>query len=230
MRKFFAEFLGTFMLVTAVCGIGTLTPAGTAPWAMALGAGLSVLAAMGAFAPISGGHFNPALTIGLAAAGRHPVSQVPGYLFAQLVGAMLAAFAWYVVASARMGGTASDLGTFLANGFDVASPGHLSLGAVALAEVLATALLTIVFATVTPRHGSNPTAPMVVGAAVTALLLLMIPIDGGGLNPARSTASALLGGPLAVSQLWLFWAAPIVGAILGGWLSRLVTTVDGRAL
>jgi aquaporin Z len=214
------------MVISAVCGIGALTPSGSAPWAMALGAGFSVFAMMSALGHVSGGHFNPALTIGLAAAGRQSVADVPGYLVAQIVGAVAAGFTWFVIASARTGGVPTDLGTFVANGFDAASPGHFAVAAVALAEALAAALLVIVFAGATSRHAASIMAPIAVGSAFAALMILTLPIDNGGLNPARSTASALLGGQLALAQLWLFWAAPIFGAILGGLIARYVTSVD----
>jgi len=226
MKKLLAECLGTFLLVTAVCGIGGATPAGSAAWAMPIGAGLSVFAMMSALGQVSGGHFNPALTIGLAAAGRQPYSDVPGYLVAQLIGAIAAGFAWFVILSSRIGAVPVDLGAFVANGFEAASPGHFAVAAVALAEALATGLLVIVFAGATSRHAASFMAPVAVGSAFAALLLLTLPIDNGGLNPARSTASALLGGQVALAQLWLFWAAPIVGAIVGGLISRVVTPVD----
>lgn len=226
MRKLLAEFLGTFMVVSVVCGIGAQAPSGSAPWASALGAGFSVFAMMSALGHISGGHFNPALTLGLAAAGRHPYTSVPGYLVAQLLGAIAAGFVWFVILSARTGTGAVDLGTFAANGFDAGSPGHFAIAAVALAELLASAMLVIVFAGATSRHAASIMAPIAVGSGFAALMLLLLPIDGGGLNPARSTASALLGGQLAAAQLWLFWAAPIAGAIVGGLLSRLITPVD----
>lgn len=226
MKRLLAEFLGTFMVVSAVCGIGALAPSGAGPWGVTLGAGFSVFAMMSALGHISGGHFNPALTIGLSAAGRHPLDSVPGYLFAQIVGAVAAGFVWFVIASAHTGAGPADLGTFGANGYGVASPGHFAFAAVALAEALATALLVIVFAGATSRHAASIMAPIAVGSGLAALMLLMLPIDNGGLNPARSTASALLGGPIAIAQLWLFWAAPIVGAVVGGLISRIVTPVD----
>jgi aquaporin Z len=226
MKKLVAEFLGTFMVVSAICGIGALSPAGAAPWAVALGAGFAVFATMSALGHVSGGHFNPALTVGLAAAGRHPWNAVPGYLFAQVLGGITAGFDWFVITGARTGTAPVDLGTFVANGFDMASPAHIAIAAVALAEALATAMLVIVFTGATSRHAASIMAPIAVGSAVAALMLLMLPIDNGGLNPARSTASALLGGQLALAQLWLFWAAPLVGAVVGGWIARYVTTVD----
>ncbi len=226
MKKLLAEFLGTFMVVTAVCGIGALAPSGASPMAIALGAGLSVFAMMSALGHVSGGHFNPALTVGLAAAGRHPWDAVPGYLVAQLLGAIAAGFDWFVIISARTGTAPADLGTFVANGFDAASPGQFAIAAVALAEAFATALLVIVFAGATSRHAASIMAPIAVGSGFAAMMLLTLPIDNGGLNPARSTASALLGGQLALSQLWLFWVAPMVGAIIGGLIARFVTAVD----
>jgi aquaporin Z len=209
-----------------VCGIGALAPPASAPWAIALGAGLAVFAMMASLGHVSGGHFNPALTIGMTVAGRHPVSSVPGYLIAQTLGGLVAGFAWFVIASARIGAQPADLGTFVANGFDSASPGNFAIAAVALAETIATALLVIVFAGATSRHAASIMAPIAVGSAFAALMLLTIPIDNGALNPARSTASALLGGRQALAQLWLFWDAPIVGAILGGLVARYVTDVD----
>lgn len=226
MKRLLAECLGTFMVVSVICGIGAMTPSGAPPWAVAVGSGFAIFSMMSALGHISGGHFNPALTIGLATSGRHPITSVPGYVFAQILGAVAAGFTWFVIASARGGASPADLGVFGANGFDVASPGHIAVGAVALAEVLATALLVIVFAGATSRHAASIMAPIAVGSAFAALMLLLLPIDGGGLNPARSTASALLGGQLAVAQLWLFWAAPIAGAIVGGLIARIVTPVD----
>ena len=221
MKSFAAELIGTFMIVSIVCGGAAMGPAGPMPVALAVG--LATVAMMAAVGHVSGGHFNPAITIGLAAAGRHPVTGTISYIVAQVAGAVLAAFVWYVIALETADpGRAAALGNFAANGFDAASPGHFNLAGVAIAETLATALLVFVYVGAVPKHAARGFAPIAVGCAIAALLLATIPISNGSLNPARSTATALFGGQLAVSQLWLFWAAPFVGAVFGGLLARWI--------
>ena len=222
MRRLVAEFVGTFMYVTAVCGSQALSPVAGNHLPAALAVGLSVMAMALAVGHVSGGHFNPAVTVGLVAAGRHDARQAIPYVVVQLLGAIVSAFLWYAIASARSGGGTVDLGNFAANGYEFASPGHFSLAAVALSEGIATALLLLVIAGATAKEATVNLAPMAASAALTALLLLTMPISNGGLNPARSTATALFGGPVALSQLWLFWLAPLTGAMVGGLIARFV--------
>ena len=227
MRALAAEFIGTFILVSVVCGVGAVSGAGAEPLPWAFATGLTVTALMTALGPVSGGHFNPAITLGLAAAGRHRSGDMITYILAQVLGAAAAAFVWYVVAlETAAPGRASALGIFAANGFDSASPGHFNLAGVAIAEALATAILVLVFVTTSLRHAVHAMAPVAVGAALAALLLVTIPISNGALNPARATATALFGGQLAMSQLWLFWAAPFVGAVIGGLAGRWLTSSE----
>lgn len=221
MKCFAAELIGTFMIVSMVCGVDALGLAGALPVAVAVG--LATAAMMSAVGHVSGGHFNPAITIGLAAAGRHPVGDTISFIVAQVAGAVAAAFVWYVIAlESSDPGKAAALGNFAANGFDAGSPGHFNMAGVALAEALATALLVVVYVGTVPKHVAHGFAPFAMGCAIAALLLVTIPISNGSLNPARSTATALFGGQLAVSQLWLFWAAPFVGAVLGGFFGRWI--------
>ena len=226
MKRLLAEAIGTFGIVTAVSAAGMLGPLASGSLTEALAVAGAVMAMMFALGHVSGGHFNPAITLGLAAAGRRPIGEVPGYVAAQLAGGALAAFLWFAIANARAGSAPPDLGNFFSNGFGAGSPGNFALAAVGIAELVATALLVLVYAGVTSSRAVSHLAPIAVGAAMIPLLLLTLPISGGGLNPARSSAMALFGGGEAIGQLWLFWVAPLAGAILGGLLSRLVHSGD----
>jgi aquaporin Z len=219
MKKLLAEVIGTFMLVSAVCGAGALG-LNLSYGFVVMGIGMAVMTMAYAVGHVSGGHFNPAVTCGLVAAGRHPASEALQYIVAQVVGAVLAGFVWFTIANAQAAVPA--LGNFASNGFGDASPGKYTLGAAAIAEIVATALFVFVIVGATSKQAVAGMAPVAIGFALFVLLLVTVPISNGSLNPARSTGTALFGGAVALQQLWLFWVAPIVGGVIGGLLARAV--------
>ncbi len=220
--KLAAELLGTFWLVLGGCGSAVLAAAfpelGIGFVGVALAFGLTVLTGAYAFGPISGGHFNPAVSFGLWAGGRFPASQLLPYIIAQLVGAVLAAAVLYLIASGRAG---FDLqGGFASNGYGEHSPGQYSLGAAAISEIVMTFMFLVVILGVTHKRASPGFGGLAIGLCLTLIHLISIPVTNTSVNPARSTGPALFVGGWAVEQLWLFWVAPIVGAILAGWVFR----------
>lgn len=223
-RKLAAEFLGTFWLVLGGCGSAVLAAAfpelGIGFVGVSLAFGLTVLTGAYALGPISGGHFNPAVSCGLWAAGRFPATQLLPYIVAQVIGAIVAAAVLYVVASGKAG---FDLaGGFASNGFGDHSPGKYGLTSALVTEVVMTFMFLIVILGAT--HGRAPVgfAGLAIGLALTLIHLISIPVTNTSVNPARSTGPALFVGGWALQQLWLFWIAPIVGAVLAGWFSRSV--------
>lgn len=225
-RKYAAELIGTFWLTFGGCGSAVLAAAfpelGIGFLGVALAFGLTVLTMAYAIGHVSGCHLNPAVTIGLAAGGRFPAGQILPYIVAQVVGAVIGAGALYVIASGKAG---FDLaGGFASNGYGEHSPGKYGLGAALVCEMVLTAgfLFVIMGAT----HGKAPVgfAPIAIGLALTLIHLISIPVTNTSVNPARSTGPALFVGGWALSQLWLFWVAPIVGGAIGGvlyrWLSQ----------
>lgn len=225
-RALTAEVFGTFLIHFVLFGmllnIGGLTNAGLLTAALA--AGLALIAATASLGHVSGGHFNPAITIGLIAGGRFDVAHAPGFIVAQIFGAALAASIYYITISAGFltSPTSTQLGTIatISNGFS--AQGYQSLVAVLLFESLAAALLVIAFMGATASSSLAPVAPLAIGATFAGLYLVLIPVSGGGLNPARSTATAVFGGAEALSQLWAFWIAPTIGAVVGGFMARFV--------
>ncbi len=235
-----AEALGTFLLVIGVIGtalfasgFGEGTDAankGVGFLGVALAAGLAVMAGMYAFGPVSGGHFNPAVTLGLAAAGRFPWSRTIGYIVAQVIGG---AVATTVIVLIGLYGpdswlaAAQDAG-FASNGWDDRSPAAFGIGGAIVAEVVFTALLVLVFLGVThPTRGNPALAGVAIGLTLTLVHLATIPIDSTSVNPARSIASAIYGGPEALVQLWVFLVFPIVGALLAGLIHRALFEARG---
>lgn len=217
-RELTAEAAGTFALVLALCGTLLLAPPGIAPLAAALATGCVVVAMMSAFSPVSGAHLNPAVTLGLIAAGRLESSRAPLMILAQCVGGLAAVGLLAIVlagaASPPKGGLSS-----VANAYGQA----YGLAAVFAMEMAATAVLVLVVVGMGGRRAPATLAPLAIGFATVALYLLAIPVSGGGLNPARSLAAAVFAGTEALLQLWLFWVAPILGAVLGGVIGRLIT-------
>jgi aquaporin Z len=218
LKKLFAEFIGTFWLVFGGCGAAIFAAAfpdlGIGFIGVAFAFGLTVLTMVYTVGAISGGHFNPAVTLGMAAGGRFPASSVVGYIVAQVVGAIVAAAVLYQIASGKAGFTA---GGFAANGYGEHSPGGYNM----LSAFLAEALLTFMFLLIIlgSTHGRTPTgfAGISIGLGLTLIHLISIPITNTSVNPARSTGQALFAdGGWALGQLWLFWVAPIVGAIIAG--------------
>jgi aquaporin Z len=222
--KLAAEFLGTFWLVFGGCGSAVLAAAfpalGIGFSGVALAFGLTVLTGAYAFGPISGGHFNPAVSAGLATAGRFSWSEFGPYVLAQVLGAIAAAFVLYLIASGRDGFTLAD--GFAANGYGEHSPGHYSLLAALLIEIVLTAFfLLIILGTTEPRAPAG-FAALAIGLALTLIHLISIPVTNTSVNPARSTSQALFAGSWALQQLWLFWVAPIAGGIIGGLIHKSV--------
>ncbi|HEY6700504.1 MAG TPA: aquaporin [Pseudolabrys sp.] len=216
-RELGAEFIGTFALVTAVCGAGLFSAPSAGLIAVAFAVGLSVLAMAFAVGHISGGHFNPAVTIGLIAGGRFDSTKAVGYILAQVLGGAAAAIIFYVILA---GAPAGKWNTFVAISNLYGGSTGFSLLSAGLIEVVITALFLIVIVGVTSKRAPAGFAPIAIGLALTLFHLVAIPVSNASLNPARSTATAIFGGAEALQSLWLFWAAPIVGGIIGGVVSR----------
>jgi aquaporin Z len=220
--KWLAELLGTFWLVLGGCGSAVLAAAyptlGIGFTGVSLAFGLTVLTGAYAFGPISGAHFNPAVSIGLWAGGRFPGRDVPGYVVAQLVGAIAAAALLYLIASGKLG---FDLAAgFASNGYGDHSPGGYSLTAALITEVVMTFMFLIVILGSTHARAPVGFAGIAIGLALTLIHLVSIPVTNTSVNPARSTGPAVFVGGWALAQLWAFWVAPIAGALAAGWLYR----------
>ena len=219
-RRLTAEAVGTFWLVLAGCGsavLGARLPdgSGIGLLGVALAFGLTVLTMAYAFGHVSGGHFNPAVTVGLWAGGRFPARDVLPYVGVQLVGAVLAAAALLAIAQGRPGYDL-DVDGLGANGVGSHSPGGYGLAAGLLAEVLLTAGFVVVILAVTGRGAAEGFGPLAIGLALTLVHLVGIPVTGTSVNPARSTGPAVFVHGWALAQLWVFWVAPLVGAVLAG--------------
>jgi len=212
-----AEFLGTFWLVLGGCGSAVLAAAfpglGIGFHGVALAFGLTVLTMAFAVGHISGAHFNPAVSVGLWAGGRFPAKDLVPYIVAQVLGAIAAAAVLYLIASGKAGFDLS--GGFAANGYGAHSPGGYSLAAALVCEIVMTAAFLVVIMGATDARAPQGFAPIAIGLALTLIHLISIPVTNTSVNPARSTGQALFVGDWALGQLWLFWVAPIVGAILG---------------
>lgn len=217
--KLAAEVIGTFWLVLGGCGTAILAASpeygsGVGALGVALAFGLTVVTGVYAVGHISGGHFNPAVTAGLVAGGRFPAKDAPGYIIAQILGAIAAAAILYLIASGKAGHDAVGAG-FAANGYGAHSPQGYSLLSAAVAEVVLTAVFLFIIMGATDRRAPAALAPLAIGLTLALIHLISIPVTNTSVNPARSTGPALFVGGWALSQLWLFWVAPIVGGILG---------------
>lgn len=229
-KRLVAEFLGTFWLVLGGCGSAVLAanfggdgnPLGIGLLGISLAFGLTVLTGAYAFGHISGGHFNPAVSFGLWAGGRFPLRDLLPYVVAQVLGAALAGFVLFQIASGAAGFAIDPdaAGTFATNGFDARSPGGYSMHAALVCEVVLTAMFLVVIMGATHRRAPAGFAPIAIGLALTLIHLISIPVTNTSVNPARSTGVALFAGDGALAQLWLFWLAPIVGGLIGGALYR----------
>lgn len=223
MKKLAAEFFGTFWLVLGGCGSAVLAAAfpelGIGFAGVALAFGLTVLTMAYAVGHVSGAHFNPAVTVGLAAAGRVSWGSVPGYVIAQVVGGTAGALVLYLIASGKVG---FEAGGFASNGFGEHSPGGYALGSAIIAEVVMTAMFLVVILGVTHKNAPAGFAPLAIGLALTLIHLISIPVTNTSVNPARSTAVALFADPWALQQLWVFWVAPIVGAVIGAIIHKVI--------
>ncbi len=215
-KRLAAEFIGTLWLVLGGCGSAVLAAAfpgvGIGLHGVAVAFGLTVLTMAYAIGPISGCHLNPAVTLGLAVGGRFPYREIAGYWIAQVLGAVAAAGILYVIAT----GNGSAIGGFAANGYGDHSPGRYGLGAAFLTEVVMTFFFLMVILGSTARKAAPGFAPLAIGLCLTLIHLISIPVTNTSVNPARSTGPALFVGGWALSQLWLFWVAPLVGAVLAG--------------
>jgi aquaporin Z len=217
MRRLAAEFIGTFMLVAAVLGAAVVSQ-NAAGLGVAFAVGLSVLVMAYAMGPISGGHFNPAVTVGLVVARRFAAGDIIPYVLAQLIGGIAAALFFLIVLSGLPNFAA---GGYASNGYGAHSPGGFGLLGSFLTELVLTALFVLVIARVTrAREGAGIMAPVAIGLTLTLLHLISIPITNTSVNPARSTATALFADRWALQQLWMFWVAPLVGGAIGGLLDR----------
>ncbi len=235
-KRVLAEFIGTFWLVLAGCGSAVFAanipygdagnPLGIGLLGVAIAFGLSVLTMAFAVGRISGGHFNPAVTLGLWAGRVFPSSGLLPYIVAQVLGAVAAAGLLYLVASGRPDFVLSGTNPLATNGFGPHSPGGYSLLACLVTEVVMTFFFLIVILGATDNGIPGGFAPIPIGLALTLIHLISIPITNTSVNPARSTGVALFAGPELFSQVWLFWVAPILGAILAGWLYTYVIDPD----
>lgn len=221
-----AEAVGTFVLVLG--GVGTAVfaagfagepgnPVNVGFLGVALAFGLTVLVGVYAFGPVSGGHFNPAVTLGLAAASRFEWKDVAGYIIAQIIGGAVASSLIFAVAMGQPGGYEGTLG---ANGYGESSPGGYSLLSVGLLEVVLTAVFVLVILGATSKRAPAGFAGIAIGLTLTLIHLISIPVSNTSVNPARSIASAIYGGPEALAQLWAFLVFPVVGGLIAGWIFK----------
>lgn len=224
MNKYFAEFLGTFWLVFGGCGSAVLAAAfpelGIGFTGVSLAFGLTVLTGAYAFGHISGGHFNPAVSVGLWVGGRFDAKDLIPYIVAQVIGATVAAFVLYLIVQGQAGFVGT--GGFASNGYGDLSPNKFGLTSALLIEVVLTAFFLIIILGSTDKRAPAGFAPIAIGLALTLIHLISIPVTNTSVNPARSTGVAFFAETAALSQLWLFWVAPIVGAIIGAIIYKVV--------
>jgi len=220
-RRVVAEFFGTLWLVLGGCGAAVLAAGfpnlGIGFLGVAFAFGLTVLTMAYAVGHVSGGHFNPAVTVGLWSAGRCPSRYVIPYIIAQVIGAIVAAFILWLIASGKTGWV---MGSFAANGYGDLSPGKYSLGSCFITEIVMTFFFLFVIIGTTSKGAAAGFAGIPIGLALTLIHLVSIPVTNTSVNPARSTGPALFAGGDHIGQLWLFWVAPIIGAVIAGLLAR----------
>ncbi|SEA10193.1 aquaporin Z [Acidovorax soli] len=221
VKKWSAEFIGTFWLTFGGCGSAVLAAAfpqlGIGFHGVALAFGLTVLTGAYALGPISGGHFNPAVSLGLVVGGRFKASELPGYVIAQVLGAIAAGAVLYAVATGKPG---AELGGFATNGYGAHSPGGYGLVSALVIEVVLTAIFLIVILGATARRAASGFAGLAIGLCLTLIHLISIPVTNTSVNPARSTGVAVFGPEIAMGQLWVFWVAPLLGAAIGALIYR----------
>jgi aquaporin Z len=221
IKKLGAEFIGTFWLVLGGCGSAVLAAAfpelGIGFVGVSLAFGLTVLTMAYAIGHISGCHLNPAVSFGLWAGNRFKGSELFGYIIAQVLGAILAAYVLFIIASSRVG---FELKEFAANGYGEHSPGGYAMGAAFLCEIVMTFMFLIIILGSTDKRAPQGFAPIAIGLGLTLIHLISIPVTKTSVNPARSTGQAIIVQGWAISQLWLFWVAPILGAIIAGFTYR----------
>ncbi|WP_020395278.1 aquaporin Z [Thiolinea disciformis] len=230
LKKLSAEFIGTFWLVLGGCGSAVLAAAfpdvGIGLVGVSFAFGLTVLTMAYTIGHISGCHLNPAVSIGLWAGGRFPVSQLGPYIVAQVLGAIVAGGVLYLIASGKPD---FALGGFASNGFGDLSPGKYSMMAALITEVVMTAMFLFVIMGATDSRAPAGFAPIAIGLCLTLIHLVSIPVTNTSVNPARSTGVALFAGTQYIGQLWMFWVAPIVGAMIGAYAYRFVGSQDNNA-
>lgn len=224
MKQYGAEFIGTFWLVLGGCGSAVLAAAfpsvGIGLLGVAFAFGLTVLTMAYAIGHISGCHLNPAVSIGLWAGGRFPANKLAPYIIAQVLGAIVAGAVLYLIASGKAGFDVTA--GFASNGYDTHSPGQYSMVAALVTEVVMTMMFLLIILGATDDRAPKGFAPIAIGLGLTLIHLISIPVTNTSVNPARSTGVALFAGDWALSQLWLFWVAPIIGAMLGAYLYRFI--------
>ncbi|RON90068.1 aquaporin Z [Pseudomonas fluorescens] len=220
-KRSVTELLGTFWLVLGGCGsavIAASSPLGIGVLGVALAFGLTVLTMAFAIGHISGCHLNPAVSVGLVVGGRFPARELPAYIIAQVLGATLAAALLYYIASGKEG---FDIAAGLAsNGYGEHSPGKYSMAAGFVTELVMTGMFVIIILGATDKRAPAGLAPIAIGLGLTLIHLISIPVTNTSVNPARSTGPALMVGGWAIAQLWMFWVAPLLGAIVGGTIYR----------
>tara|TARA_R110002096_G_scaffold309403_4_gene504049 strand:+ start:80838 stop:81524 length:687 start_codon:yes stop_codon:yes gene_type:complete len=223
MNKLVAECFGTFWLVLGGCGSAVLAAGfpevGIGLLGVSLAFGLTVLTMAYAIGHISGCHLNPAVSIGLWAGGRFPANQLLPYIVAQVIGGLIGGGVLYLIATGQAG---FDVGGFASNGFGEHSPGGYNMTAALICEVIMTMMFLLVIMGATDERAPAGMAPIAIGLCLTLIHLISIPVTNTSVNPARSTGVALFAGDWAISQLWLFWAAPIVGAVLGAIIYKYI--------
>ena len=228
MKKYGAEFFGTFWLVLGGCGSAVLAAGfpdvGIGLLGVSLAFGLTLLTMAYAIGHISGCHINPAVSIGLWAGGRFPANQLLPYITAQVVGGLVAGGVLYVIASGQAGFDVSA--GFASNGYGAHSPGGYTLLAALVIEVVMTMMFLLIILGATDKRAPQGFAPIAIGLGLTLIHLISIPVTNTSVNPARSTGVALFVGDWAVAQLWLFWVAPIVGALLGAVVYRFIGSTN----
>ena len=224
MRQYGAEFFGTFWLVLGGCGSAVLAAAfpgvGIGLLGVSLAFGLTVLTMAYAIGHISGCHLNPAVSIGLWAGGRFPADKLLPYIIAQVLGGIVAGGVLYLIATGKAGFKVSA--GFASNGYGAHSPGNYSLLAALITEIVMTMMFLIIILGATDKRAPQGFAPLAIGLGLTLIHLISIPVTNTSVNPARSTAVALFVGNWAIAQLWLFWVAPIIGAVLGALAYRVI--------
>jgi aquaporin Z len=224
MKKYSAEFIGTFWLVLGGCGSAVLAAAfpdvGIGLLGVSLAFGLTVLTMAFAIGHISGCHLNPAVSFGLWAGGRFPAKELLPYIVAQVLGGIVAGGVLYLIASGKAGFELSA--GFASNGYGAHSPGGYGMMAALITEVVMTMMFLLVILGATDKRAPQGLAPIAIGLCLTLIHLISIPVTNTSVNPARSTAVAVFVGDWAISQLWLFWVAPIIGAILGAIIYRFI--------
>ena len=228
MKKYIAEFIGTFWLVLGGAGSAVLAAAypelGIGFVGVALAFGLTVLTMAYAIGHISGCHLNPAVSIGLWAGGRFEVKELLPYIIAQVLGGIAGAGILYLIASGQAG--FSLMGGFASNGYGAHSPGGYSMLSALITEIVMTMMFLFIIMGATDKKAPAGMAPLAIGLGLTLIHLISIPVTNTSVNPARSTAVAIFAGDWAIDQLWLFWTAPIIGAVIGALIYRFISSED----